>query len=517
MIKNYMKKALISVSDKTGLLDFVKQLITLDFEVISTGGTYKLLHENGIPVKMIDEVTGFPEIMDGRVKTLHPKVHGGLLCLRNNDRHLAQAQENSIEMIDLVVVNLYPFKETIEKENVTLSEAIENIDIGGPSMLRSAAKNHLFVTVVCDAGDYQKVLEEFKDTGDTSFETRQQLAAKVFRHTAAYDATIAGYLTEKQGETAPENLTVTFTKKQSLRYGENPHQKASFYAGKPQGFSMAFAQQLHGKELSYNNIQDGDAALNIVKEFTDEPVVVTVKHKNPCGVGIGRDIQEAWQRCYDADPVSIFGGIVATNQTIDEVTAEAMKNVFLEIILAPKFTEKALEILTAKKNLRLMTFYLSRKNEDKNVLLSVNGGLLVQETDYATVQDYEFNVVTQKAPSADEMNDLLFAMKVCKHVKSNAITLAKDMRTVGVGAGQMNRVGAAQIAMEQAKTAGITTGIALASDAFFPFDDVVKMAHKYGVTAIIQPGGSMRDEDSIKRCDELNISMIFTGKRHFKH
>jgi len=466
---------------------------------------------------MIDEITGFPEIMDGRVKTLHPKVHGGLLCLRNNEHHIAQAKENRIPLIDMVVVNLYPFKETIDRENVTIEDAIENIDIGGPSMLRSAAKNHLFVTVICDTHDYQKVIEEIKNNGDTTFETRQQLAAKVFRHTAAYDATIAGYFTEKVGETEPENLTVTFTKRQPLRYGENPHQKACFYAGKPQGFSMAFAQQLHGKELSYNNIQDGDAALNIVKEFMNDPVMVAVKHKNPCGVGIGKNGQEAWQRCYDADPVSIFGGIVATNQTIDEATAEAMKNVFLEIILAPEFTEKALEILTVKKNIRLMTYEICRKKEDKKSLLNVNGGLLIQEMDYASVEDYEYQIVTQKVPTVEEMNHLLFAMKVCKHVKSNAITLAKDMRTVGVGAGQMNRVGAAHIALEQAKTAGIHNGIVLASDAFFPFDDVVKMAHQYGVTAIIQPGGSVRDEDSIKACDELGISMIFTGKRHFKH
>ena len=512
-----MKRALISVSDKTGLLDFVKQLITCDYEIISTGGTFKLLHENGIPVKMIDEVTGFPEVMDGRVKTLHPKVHGGLLCLRNNENHTKQAKDNNIEMIDLVVVNLYPFKETIAKEDVTLVDAIENIDIGGPSMLRSAAKNHLFVTVICDANDYQKVIEEIKIHGDTTFETRQQLAAKVFRHTAAYDAMIAGYLTERVGESEPENLTVNFTKKQALRYGENPHQKACFYAGKPQGFSMAFAQQLHGKELSYNNIQDGDAALNIVKEFMNEPVMVAVKHKNPCGVGIGKNVQEAWQRCYDADSVSIFGGIVATNQTIDEATAEAMKNVFLEIILAPKFTDKALEILSAKKNIRLMTFDISRKNEDKNLLLSVNGGLLVQETDLASIEDYEIKVVTEKTPTELEMNDLLFAMKVCKHVKSNAITVTKDVHTVGVGAGQMNRVGAAQVALEQAKSAGFSSGIALASDAFFPFDDVVKMAHQYGVTAIIQPGGSVRDEDSINACNDLGISMVFTGKRHFKH
>jgi len=512
-----MKKALISVSNKEGVLNFAKQLLSFNYEIISTGGTYKLLQENGIPVKMVEEVTGFPEIMDGRVKTLHPKVHGGLLCLRNNAKHVRQAKENQIAPIDLVVVNLYPFKETIAKETVTLDEVIENIDIGGPSMLRSAAKNHLFVTVVCDTADYPKVIEEISIHGDTTFETRQQLAAKAFRHTAAYDATIAAYFTAQLGENEPENLTLTFTKKQTLRYGENPHQKASFYSGKEQGFSMAFAQQLHGKELSYNNIQDGDAALNIVKEFEDEPVMVAIKHKNPCGVGIGESVEEAWHRCYEADPVSIFGGIVATNQTIDENTAELMKNVFLEIILAPNFTENALKILTAKKNIRLMTFERARIKEDKNLFLSVNGGVLIQETDSLVAQDYSYNVVTEKAPSEAEMHDLIFAMKVCKHVKSNAITLAKGLRTVGVGAGQMNRVGAANIALEQAKKAGFANGIALASDAFFPFDDVVRMAKEYGVTAIIQPGGSLRDEDSIKACNELGISMVFTGVRHFKH
>jgi phosphoribosylaminoimidazolecarboxamide formyltransferase/IMP cyclohydrolase len=384
-------------------------------------------------------------------------------------------------------------------------------------MLRSAAKNHLFVTVICDTNDYSNVIEEIKTHGDTTYETRQQLAAKVFRHTAAYDATIAGYLSDRVGECEPENLTVTFTKKQSLRYGENPHQNASFYAGNQQGFSMAFAHQLHGKELSYNNIQDGDAALNIVKEFMNEPVMVAVKHKNPCGVGIGKEVFEAWQRCYSADPVSIFGGIVATNQTIDETTADHMRNVFLEIILAPHFSEKALEILATKKNIRLMTFNTSLKNEDKNLLLSVKGGLLIQEVDSSTIKDYEIKVVTEKKPSESEMSDMLFAMKVCKHVKSNAITLAKEKRTVGVGAGQMNRVGAAHIALEQAKAAGFTKDIVLASDAFFPFDDVVRMANQYGVTAIIQPGGSVRDEDSIKACNELGICMVFTGKRHFRH
>ncbi|MDL2231018.1 bifunctional phosphoribosylaminoimidazolecarboxamide formyltransferase/IMP cyclohydrolase [Bacteroidales bacterium OttesenSCG-928-L19] len=509
-----MKKALVSVSDKSGLLPFVQELIALGFEIISTGGTKKLLQGGGLPVTGISEITGFPEIMDGRVKTLHPKVHGGLLSIRDNSKHQEEMKINGIEAIDLVVVNLYPFKETISKEGVNFEEAIENIDIGGPSMLRSAAKNHRFVTVICDSNDYEKVLEELRTEGRTSLTTRSWLAAKVFRHTAAYDATIAQYLTQQSGEEFPETVTFTYQKKQELRYGENPHQKAAFYAGRKQGYSMAWADQLHGKELSYNNIQDADAALQIVKEFND-PVVVAIKHKNPCGVGVGKDLFEAWQKAFEADKVSIFGGIVATNCTIDGTTAAEMKSVFLEIILAPEFTAEALEILMTKKNLRLMTFDLDRKKEDKEMLLSVNGGLLVQAMDYES--HYELQVVTKKRPSEVEIKSLLFAMKVCKHVKSNAIVLAKENMTIGVGAGQMNRVGSAFIALENARKMGITKQIVLASDAFFPFEDVVRLAAEYGVSAIIQPGGSVRDEDSIAACNELGISMIFTGVRHFKH
>lgn len=511
-----MKRALISVSDKTNLIPFVKELIALNFEIISTGGTKKLLEEAGLRILGISEITGFPEIMDGRVKTLHPKVHGGLLSVRTNAKHIEEMKENGIEFIDMVVVNLYPFKQTIEKEGVCFAEAIENIDIGGPSMLRSAAKNHKFVTVLCDADDYDSVIKEIKENGDTTIETRSKLAAKVFRHTASYDATIAKYLTEQCHEESPESITLTFDKKQDLRYGENPHQKAAFYAGKKQAFSMAWATQLHGKELSYNNIQDADATLQIVKEFS-EPVVVAVKHKNPCGVGTGTNLLEAWKRAYEVDMVSIYGGIVATNQEIDIETAKEMKPVFLEIILAPSFTPDAFEILSAKKNIRLMTYELTSPNQDKDMFISVNGGMLLQELDNKSSSDYAINVVTKKEPTASELKDLLFAMKVCKHVKSNAITLVKDNKTIGVGAGQMNRVGSAHIAMEQAKQLGYTDNIALASDAFFPFDDVVKMAKEYGITAIIQPGGSVRDEDSIKACDELGISMIFTGIRHFKH
>ena len=511
-----MKRALISVSNKTNLLPFVQELISLRFEIISTGGTKKMLEEAGLKITGISEFTGFPEIMDGRVKTLHPKVHGGLLSIRTNEKHQEEMKINEITPIDLVVVNLYPFKETITKEGVTLEEAIENIDIGGPSMLRSAAKNHQFVTVICDANDYETVINELKTQGDTTFETRAHLAAKVFRHTASYDATIAQYLTEKVQEELPESITLTFNKKQELRYGENPHQKAVFYEGKQQGYSMAYATQLHGKELSYNNIQDADSALQIVREF-DEPVVVAVKHKNPCGVGIGNDLYEAWNKAFEADKVSIFGGIIATNSIVDAKTATEMKNVFLEIILSPAFTEEALEILTTKKNLRLMTFDLDRFNMDKNMFISVTGGMLVQNVDDASTENYQIEVVTQKQPTAQEIKDLLFAMKVCKHVKSNAIVLAKDNMTIGVGAGQMNRVGSAAIALENAKNLGITNHIVLASDAFLPFDDVVRMAAQYGVTAIIQPGGSVRDEDSVKACNELGISMIFTGVRHFKH
>ena len=511
-----MKRALISVSDKTGLTSFAQELITLGFEIISTGGTKKMLEEEGLKVIGISEITGFPEIMDGRVKTLHPKVHGGLLSIRSNSKHQEEMKTNEIAPIDMVVVNLYPFKQTIAKEGVALEEAIENIDIGGPSMLRSAAKNHRFVTVLCDANDYQTVIHELKEHGDTTFETRARLAAKVFRHTASYDATIAQYLTEQVGDDSPESMTLTFNKKQDLRYGENPHQKAVFYEGKKQGYSMAYATQLHGKELSYNNIQDADAALQIVKEF-EEPVVVAIKHKNPCGVGIGKDLFAAWNKAFEADKVSIFGGIVATNCPIDAQTAAEMKNVFLEIILAPAFTKEALEILMTKKNLRLMTFGLDKHNADKSMFISVNGGMLMQNLDEATPETYQIQVVTQKQPTEKEMKELLFAMRVCKHVKSNAIVLAKDNMTIGVGAGQMNRVGSAAIALENAKNLGITNQIVLASDAFFPFDDVVHIAAQYGVTAIIQPGGSVRDEDSIKACNEHGISMIFTGVRHFKH
>ncbi|MFT4414595.1 bifunctional phosphoribosylaminoimidazolecarboxamide formyltransferase/IMP cyclohydrolase [Fredinandcohnia humi] len=510
-----IKRALVSVSDKEGLIPFVKGLIENGVEVISTGGTKRTLEEAGLSVIGISEVTGFPEIMDGRVKTLHPNIHGGLLAVRENEEHLQQLQEHKITPIDLVVVNLYPFQQTIAKPNVEFADAIENIDIGGPSMLRSAAKNHQYVTVVVDPKDYDSVLQEITENKEVNAETKQRLAAKVFRHTAAYDAVIAEFLTNAAGEENPESLTVTYEKKQDLRYGENPHQKAAFYKKPlPTALSIASSVQLHGKELSYNNINDTDAALQIVREF-NEPAVVAVKHMNPCGVGVGTTVEEAYQKAYEADSTSIFGGIVALNREVDAPTARKMHDIFLEIIIAPSFSEEAFEILSSKKNLRLLTVDFSTDTNVEKKLVSVRGGLLVQEEDAYSFDDATISIPTKREPSEKEWADLKLAWKVVKHVKSNAIVLAKDDMTIGIGAGQMNRVGAANIAIAQAGE--LAQGSALASDAFFPMDDTVEAAAKAGVTAIIQPGGSIRDEDSIKKADEYGIAMIFTGIRHFKH
>jgi phosphoribosylaminoimidazolecarboxamide formyltransferase/IMP cyclohydrolase len=442
-------------------------------------------------------------------------IHGGLLARREDASHQQQLQEHGITPIDLVVVNLYPFKETISKEGTTFEDAIENIDIGGPTMLRASAKNHQDVTVMVDPADYEGVLNEIRESGKTTAETRRRLAAKVFRHTAAYDAMIAGYLTEAVEEAHPESLTVTFEKKQDLRYGENPHQKAAFYeAPLASKFSIASATQQHGKELSYNNINDADTAIQIVKEFT-EPAVVAVKHMNPCGVGVGTTALEAYQRAYEADPISIFGGIVAFNTEVDKETAALLHELFLEIIVAPSFSEEALAVLKQKKNLRLMTLEMGELGSTATRYASIRGGLLVQEEDYAGLDEANITVPTKREPTEKEWEDLKLAWKVVKHVKSNAIVLAKGNQTVGVGAGQMNRVGAAKIAMEQAGEKAV--GSALGSDAFFPMDDTVEAAAKAGITAIIQPGGSIRDEDSIKKADEYGIAMVFTGIRHFKH
>ncbi|MCF0106110.1 MAG: bifunctional phosphoribosylaminoimidazolecarboxamide formyltransferase/IMP cyclohydrolase [Holdemanella sp.] len=510
-----MKRALVSVSDKTNLVEFVSGLVDCGYEIISTGGTKKALEAAGLKPIGISDITGFPEIMDGRVKTLHPNVHGALLCVRDNPDHVAQIKELGIDYIDLVCVNLYPFKETVQKPGVSHEVIIENIDIGGPSMLRSASKNYQSIPVICDPKDYEKVLSEIKENGETTFETREKLAAKVFRHTARYDAMIADYLTKKTGEEFPESLTITFDKVQDLRYGENPHQKAAFYKGMNPKYSLANATQLHGKELSYNNIQDGNAAIEILKDFDGQFAAVGLKHMNPCGVGIGDTIEAAWDKAYEADPVSIFGGIVALNDVVGASLAEKLSKIFLEIIIAPGFTPEAMDILTKKKNIRLMELDTTLSATTSLKYTNVNDGLLVQDMDMHTVKADDLRCVTNRKPTDEEVRQLLFGWNVVKHVKSNAIVLVKDDMTIGVGAGQMNRVGAAEIAIKQAGEK--CEGSVLASDAFFPFGDTVEAAIKAGVTAIIQPGGSVRDQESIDICNQYGVTMVFTGVRHFKH
>ena len=510
-----MKRALVSVSNKENLVPFVSGLINLGYEIISTGGTKRALEDAGLSVIGISEITNFPEIMDGRVKTLHPNVHGALLCVRDNPDHCKQIEELGIDFIDLVCVNLYPFKETVQKEGVSHAEIIENIDIGGPSMLRSASKNYQSIPVLCDPKDYDLVLDELRDFGETRLETRERLAAKVFRHTARYDAMIADYLTKKVGEQFPESLTITFDKVQDLRYGENPHQKAAFYKGMNPKYSLANAKQLHGKELSYNNIQDGNAAIEILKDFEGQFAAVGLKHMNPCGVGIGESINAAWDKAYEADPVSIFGGIVALNAPVDVELAEKLSKIFLEIVIAPKFEQEALDILTKKKNIRLMELDTTLNANTALKYTNVNDGLLVQDMDTHSLKEEDLRCVTNRKPTQEEMKQLLFGWNVVKHVKSNAIVLVKDNMTIGVGAGQMNRVGAAKIAIEQAGDKA--KGSVMASDAFFPMPDTVEEAVKAGVTAIIQPGGSIKDQLSIDVCNENGIAMVFTGVRHFKH
>lgn len=510
------RRALISVSDKKGIVEFAKELQACGVEIISTGGTKRALDEAGVATISVDEVTGFPEMMDGRVKTLHPKIHGGLLGRRDLETHMDAMKEHGILPIDFVCVNLYPFKETISQEDVTEAQAIENIDIGGPSMLRSAAKNFAAVTVVVDPEDYSLVLKELRETGETTLTTRKKLAAKVFRHTASYDALIGEYLTSAAGETLPEKLTLSYELKQTLRYGENSHQQAEFYKELlPGEYSIAQAKQLHGKELSYNNIKDGDAAIKISREF-DEPTVVALKHMNPCGIGTGKTIYDAYRSAYDADPVSIFGGIIVLNREVDEKTAEDMSHIFLEIIIAPSFTEKALEILSKKKNIRLLTLDFSKKTETpKREIVSVLGGLLVQDQDILEEDEHEWKVVTKRKPTAEELAALSFAWKAVKHVKSNAIVVANDKQTLGIGAGQMNRVGSVKIAIEQAGEK--VTDAVLASDAYFPMDDSVEYAAQHGIKAIVQPGGSIRDQESIDMANKYGVAMVFTGVRHFRH
>lgn len=509
-----MKRALISVSDKTGVVEFAKELCSLGYQIISTGGTKKVLDEAGIDTISISEVTGFPEIMDGRVKTLHPNVHGALLCVRDNPEHVCQLQELNIDYIDLVAVNLYPFKETLSKESVSHAEIIENIDIGGPSMLRSAAKNYAYIDVIVDPKDYASVLLELKEKNETTLTTKEKLAAKVFRHTAAYDTIIAQYLTARCHEKFPENYTVTYQKVQDLRYGENPHQEAAFYQTYNPQYSLANAKQLHGKELSYNNIQDANACIEVLKEF-NQPCAVGMKHMNPCGVGIGNTIEEAWDKAYESDPVSIFGGIVSLNREVNLATAEKLSKLFLEIIIAPSYEKEAFELLSKKKNIRLLQLDTTLEVNNKCKITHVNDGLLVQDADLEEDDESTYTYPTNRKPTEEEMEQLRIAYKVVKHVKSNAITLVKDNMTIGVGAGQMNRVGSCKIAIEQAGEKAV--GSVLGSDAFFPMADTVEEAAKAGITAIIQPGGSIKDALSIEECNKHNIAMVFTGRRHFKH
>lgn len=509
-----IKRALLSVSDKTGIVDFAKGLVDLGYELISTGGTEKALSEAGLQVLSVSQLTGFPECLDGRLKTLHPVVHGGLLAMRDDPKHMAQLEELGINTIDIAVINLYPFRQTVSKPGVTLEDAIENIDIGGPAMLRAAAKNWKDVIVVTDPADYSPVLEALANgTADRAMKFR--LSAKVFEHTANYDAMIAQYLRSQYTEDAPEYLTVTYEKVQDLRYGENPHQKAAFYR-EPFAVpgTIAFAKQLHGKELSYNNISDADAAISMVREF-DIPCAVAVKHANPCGIATGETIYEAYTKAYEADPVSIFGGIVALNRECDLETAQELSKIFLEIIVAPSFSTEALAVLEAKKNIRLLELPGIDKPLDKHTILKkVGGGMLMQDADIELGLD-DLKVVTDRAPTAEELKALTFGWRVVKHTKSNAIVLTSDSQTLGIGPGQTNRITALELAIkyagEQAK------GSCMASDAFFPFRDCVEAAHKAGITAIIQPGGSIRDQESIDACNEYGIAMVFTGMRHFKH
>ena len=515
-------KALISVSDKTGVVEFAKGLVALGWEILSTSGTMKLLKESGVPVTSVSDVTGFPEICDGRVKTLHPKIHGALLARRDIPEHMKELKDNDIETIDLVCVNLYPFRETIAKPDVTMEDAVEHIDIGGPSMLRSAAKNWESVTVVCNPADYETVLSEIKAGGNTTRETRLKLSAKAYTHTAEYDMAISTYMRAQAG--LPEKLFLEYDLKQELRYGENPHQEAKFFASTvKEPFSLASAEQLNGKELSYNNIQDANATLNIAREF-DEPFCVGVKHMNPCGSATGKTIAEAWKKAYEADKTSIFGGIVAANREIDLETAQMLKPIFLEIVMAPSFAPDALELLCTKKNLRVLKVDMSKDNTVRKQYVSMNGGMLVQDRDINTKPVAADQCVTELKPTLDQLADMEFAWKIVKHVKSNAIVVANGGMTYGVGAGQMNRIGSAEIALKQAqntlKEEGkdiMTEGLVLASDGFFPFNDCVALAAEYGIKAIVQPGGSIRDEDSIKLANEKGITMLFTGERHFKH
>ena len=511
-----MSRAFLSVSDKTGIVEFAKGLVKAGYELLSTGGTKKALEAAGLSVTSVSDITGFPECLDGRVKTLHPKIHAGILAMRDNASHMQTLKDLEIEPIDIVAVNLYPFKATIANPDVLLAEAIENIDIGGPTMLRAAAKNWQDVAVLIDSADYGTVLQELSENGEVSRETKFGLCAKVFEHTAAYDAMISAYLRTITGEKFPGKLTLTYEKQQDLRYGENPHQQAMFYR-EPlfnQG-SLVEAEQLNGKELSFNNINDANGALDALREY-DEITVVGAKHANPCGIGSADNVYDAYMKAYHCDPKSIYGGIVVTNAVVDKKTAEEMAKIFLEIIVAPDYSPEALDVLKAKKNLRVLklpSIKAPLKAEAMD-MKKVAGGLLVQDINRIVLDD-EVKCVTKTKPTDKQMEDMLFAWKAVKHIKSNGILTAKNKQTLGIGPGQVSRVWAVEAALE--RSGEDVKGAVVASDAYFPFSDSVELMAKAGIAAIIQPGGSIRDEESIKACDAAGIAMVFTGLRHFKH
>ena len=508
------KRALVSVSDKTNIEAVCATLIDLGYEIISTGGTFNALKKASLPVMNISDITAFPECLDGRVKTLHPAVHAGILAMRSNPEHMKQLDTLNINTIDVVIVNLYPFKQTIMKEGIDFQEAVENIDIGGPTMLRSAAKNFQDVIVIVDPKDYDKVFDELK-AGTVSLDTRKYLMYKVYQHTAVYDTMISTYLRGKIGIEFPEQLTLAYEKTEQLRYGENPHQQAAVYAEViPVKNSLVKAEQLNGKQISYNNINDTNGAVELLKEFS-EPTIVAVKHANPCGVATADNIYDAYMRAYASDPVSIYGGIVAANRKVDEKTAEEMIKIFLEIVIAPDFTDEALAVFAKKPNLRILKLADVGKQNPKGTMefKKCYGGLIMQEADCGADEGY--TVVTKKAPTSCEKETMDFAMKVVKHCKSNAIVLAKNNATLGIGVGQTNRIWATKQAGEHSLSE--TKDAVLASDAFFPFSDCVQEANKLGISAIVQPGGSIRDNESIEECDKNNIAMVFTGVRHFKH
>jgi len=511
-----LTRALISVSDKSGIVEFARGLAKFGVEIISTGGTAKLLRENGIEVKEVSEVTGFPEMLNGRVKTLHPKIHGGILAVRGNREHMRQLSEKGMGRIDLVIVNLYPFEQTISNKDVKHEDAIENIDIGGPTLIRAAAKNYESVGVVVDPSDYAVILEELRRSKSMSDETRKKLALKAFQHTARYDSIISDYLEKKSGgDLFPHFLNLTFEKQMELRYGENPHQRGAFYRSLDSDeTSVSRARKLQGKDLSYNNMLDADSALDLLKEF-DEPAAVIVKHNNPCGVAVNKNMKDAYLKARATDPEAAFGGVVALNRKVDADTASQITTLLTDVMLAPEYSKEALEIFSKKKNMRVLELgKFSTKKEDRRESRSINGGLLVQERNTQLLMG-EPKVVTKRKPTEKEMKALLFAWKVCKHVKSNAIVYAFEDRTVGIGAGQMKRSDASKLGAMKAVES--LKGAVLASDAFFPFRDSVDVAAKAGVTAIIQPGGSINDKESIDACNEHNIAMVFTGVRHFKH